>query len=141
MPTSLKSPFTPARSSPHCSSSSTSTSNMSRGPFSSLSISTIAKHSPPCSPSAPATASNWPCPNAERGARRRPHASRVAAPHRVLRHLSHPGRGDRCLAGGLGRRQDEQAGLSQIQGDDCPWRRRLRLHARSRYPPLSPPPG
>ena len=41
------------------------------------------------------------------GARRRAHAPRAAPPHRVLRHLAHPGRGDGSLAGCLGRRQDE----------------------------------
>ena len=54
----------------------------------------------------------------------------LPTPHRVLRHLPHPGRGDRGLAGRLGRRQDEQAGLSQIQGEDRPRRGRFRLHAR-----------
>ena len=32
-----------------------------------------------------------------------PHASRAAPPHRVLRHLAHPGRGDGRLHGGVGR--------------------------------------
>ena len=56
------------------------------------------------------------------GARRRPHASGAAAAHRVLRHLAYSGRGNRCFAGGMGGRQDEQVSLSQIQGDDGTWR-------------------
>ena len=64
----------------------------------------------------------------------------LAAPHRVLRHLAHPGRGNRCLAGRLGRRQDEQVGLSQIQSEDRRRRRRFRLHARGGRAPLPPHP-
>ena len=56
----------------------------------------------------------------------------LPTPHRVLRHLPHPGRGDSGLHGGLGRRQDEQVGLPQVQSHDSARRRRLRLHARGR---------
>ena len=74
-------------------------------------------------------------------ARRRADASRTAPAHRVLRHLSHPGRRNRRLHGGVGRRQDEQVCVSQIQSDDRPRRRRFRLHARGGVPALPPPEG
>ena len=38
--------------------------------------------------------------------------------NRVLRHLAHPGRGDRRFDGGVGRRQDEEVGLSQVHHPD-----------------------
>ena len=64
------------------------------------------------------------------------HAAGTAAPHRVLRHLAHPGRGDCRLDGRLGERRDEEIRLPQVPGEDRRRRRRLRLHARDRRPPL-----
>ena len=66
----------------------------------------------------------------------RAHARRPAPHHRVLRHLPHPGRGNRRLHGRLGRRRDEEERLPQIQNQIRRRRRRLRLHARSHHPPL-----
>ena len=45
---------------------------------------------------------------------RRLHAGGAAPAHRVLRHFAHPGRGNRGLHGGLGRRPDEELGLPQV---------------------------
>ncbi len=44
----------------------------------------------------------------------RAHAARAAEAHRVLRHLAYPGRRDGRFHGGVGRRQDEEVGLSQV---------------------------
>ena len=44
----------------------------------------------------------------------RTHLAGTAQAHRVLRHLAYPGRGDRRLHGGVGRRQDEKVGLPQV---------------------------
>ncbi len=44
----------------------------------------------------------------------RAHAARAAEAHRVFRHLAHSRRGDRRFDGGVGRRQDEEVGLSQV---------------------------
>ena len=38
----------------------------------------------------------------------------LPATHRVLRHFSHSGSGDRGLDGGVGRRPDEEVGLPQV---------------------------
>ena len=56
--------------------------------------------------------------------------------HRVLRHLAHPGRGNRRLHGRMGRRRDEEVRLPQIHHQDRDRRRRLRLHARGDHAPL-----
>ncbi len=61
---------------------------------------------------------------------------RAAAPHRVLRHLAHSGRGDGRLHGGVGGRRDEEVRLPQVSGEDCHRRRRLCQHARGDPAPL-----
>ena len=68
----------------------------------------------------------------------RAHAAGAAEAHRVLRHLAHPGRGDRRLDGGVGRRQDEEVGLPQVHHPKRGRRGRFRLDARGGDAPLSP---
>ena len=62
--------------------------------------------------------------------------ARTAEAHRVLRHLPHPGRGDRRLDGGVGRRQDEEVGLPQVHHPHRRRGRRLRFDARSGHAAL-----
>ncbi len=52
-----------------------------------------------------------------------------AAPHRVFRHLQHPGHRLSGLHGGLGRRQDEEERLPQVHHQDRGGRRRFSKHS------------
>ena len=63
-------------------------------------------------------------------------AAGVAAAHRVLRHLAHPGGGDRGLDGGVGRRQDEEIRLPQVHHQTRYGGGRFRLDARGGDPAL-----
>ena len=64
-----------------------------------------------------------------------------AAPHRVLRHLEHPGLRHRRLDGRLRGRPPEEGGLPQVPHPRGVGRaRRLRVDARGGRPPLPAPP-
>ena len=65
------------------------------------------------------------------GAAGRAQPARRAAPHRVLRHLPHPGHRQSGQHGGVGRRQDEEVRLPQIHHPHRGRQRRFRQHARS----------
>ncbi len=60
----------------------------------------------------------------------------VAQAHRVLRHLAHPGCGNRRLHGGVGKRRDEKVRLPQVHYPRHHRSGRLRFHARSGHAPL-----
>ena len=63
-------------------------------------------------------------------------SARAAPPHRVLRHLPHPGHRHGRQHGGLGGRPDEEVRLPQVHHPRRRGNRRLRLHARGGHAAL-----